>query len=158
MAQLSTLGHIRTMTTDSINQRTKEIGAILIKLFQAEGRGLHELITSCEKRLSPLALCGLRRVATIRNRLFHEESFTIDKVPEDFDALCKELIEYIPNSVTPQRPEEPPPRRDQTAIKTSMQGSDSAIDKTEEVGKVCDLTLTPEQKIWYEKYSRRRKL
>jgi hypothetical protein len=145
------------MTTESVNQKTKEIGAMLAKLFKAEGRGLHELITSCENHLSPLALCGLRRVATIRNRLFHEQNFTIDQVPVDFDALCKELLDYIakgPGEV--QKPKQPLADKAQTPKKALMQKSNAEITTHVESGKVSDMNLTPEQQSWYEKYSHRK--
>ena len=56
-------------------RQCKEIEAILREKHGADGKGLHQLVTSIESRLPTEVVRTLRRVATIRNKIVHEEDY-----------------------------------------------------------------------------------
>jgi len=58
--------------------RSRRLEHLLRHHYHAEGKGLHQLITSCEERLPHEIIPTLRYVATIRNKVVHEEGFTLD--------------------------------------------------------------------------------
>ena len=58
---------------------TKDLEYILERNFNAQGRGLHEKVSSCEGELSNSLVKKMRYLATIRNKLIHERGF--DEIP-----------------------------------------------------------------------------
>lgn len=54
---------------------SKRIESTLVRVLGATGRGLHEKTSSVERRLDPALVKRIRYVATIRNKLLHEESY-----------------------------------------------------------------------------------
>ena len=56
-------------------RQCKELESILRTKLGADGKGLHQLVTSVESRLSPELIRVLRRVATIRNKIVHEADY-----------------------------------------------------------------------------------
>jgi hypothetical protein len=68
----------------------------------ANGKGLHEKATSIESILCADALQRIRKVATIRNKLIHEEDFTLsDRQLIEFKTYAREalnLIDDIPSA------------------------------------------------------------
>lgn len=54
---------------------SKRLEGILEEEFGAHGKGLHEKVSSVEKELGPELVRLLRRIATLRNKIVHEESF-----------------------------------------------------------------------------------
>lgn len=67
--------------------RTRRLEKLLRVQYHAEGRGLHQLITSCEERLPHDVIGKLRFIATIRNKVVHEEDFAFDEI-DDFFKTC----------------------------------------------------------------------
>ncbi|MBU8901116.1 MAG: hypothetical protein KOO69_00105 [Victivallales bacterium] len=67
-----------------IVERSKNLEAMLKKL-DAEGRGMHELISSIQEKLELELIKKLRFIATLRNQAIHEAEFDIDS---DFNAFC----------------------------------------------------------------------
>ena len=57
--------------------RTRRFEKLLRAQYHAEGKGLHQLITSSEERLPHEVIKKLRYVATIRNKIVHEEDFVL---------------------------------------------------------------------------------
>src|SRR5258708_37701277 len=55
----------------------RRLESLLETRFGASGRGLHEKLASVEANLPPDALRDGRYVATIRNRVVHEDSFSL---------------------------------------------------------------------------------
>ncbi|WP_425615251.1 hypothetical protein NA78x_005151 [Anatilimnocola sp. NA78] len=53
-------------------KRCKRLEALLEKNFGADGRGLHEKVSSVERELTPALVKRLRFIATVRNKLVHE--------------------------------------------------------------------------------------
>ena len=72
-----------------IVERSKNLEAML-KRLKAEGRGMHELISSIQEKLEPELNKKLRFIATIRNQAIHEPEFDIDSDFEAFCAACEE--------------------------------------------------------------------
>lgn len=54
---------------------SKRFEAALTRRYGAQGRGLHEKISDAEARLDPDLVRDLRFIATIRNKLVHEEGY-----------------------------------------------------------------------------------
>lgn len=67
--------------------RTRKLEKLLRTQYHAEGRGLHQLITSCEERLPHDVISKLRFIATIRNKVVHEDDYQLDS-KRDFFAVC----------------------------------------------------------------------
>ena len=68
---------------------SKRYEAILAQRFNAEGRGLHEPLDSVEHKLDRDAVRALRLVATVRNKLVHEDGYDDIKDTRSFAAARK---------------------------------------------------------------------
>ncbi|UTV27831.1 DUF4145 domain-containing protein [Photobacterium atrarenae] len=68
--------------------RTRRLERLLRQHYHAEGKGLHQLITSCERRLPHEIIPTLRFVATVRNKIVHEDGYQLDD-KAGFIAACK---------------------------------------------------------------------
>ncbi|WP_087020539.1 DUF4145 domain-containing protein [Thaumasiovibrio subtropicus] len=79
---------------DWVVKRSRRIEALLKQHYHAEGKGLHELITSCEERLPHDLIPQLRFIATIRNKTVHEDGFKLDN-RADFAATCKQCEQVL---------------------------------------------------------------
>ncbi|EKO3558515.1 DUF4145 domain-containing protein [Vibrio metschnikovii] len=55
--------------------RTRRLETLLRQHYHAQGKGLHQLISSCEERLPHDIIEKLRYIATIRNKIVHEDHF-----------------------------------------------------------------------------------
>ncbi|CAH8230611.1 conserved hypothetical protein [Vibrio aestuarianus] len=69
--------------------RTCKLETLLREQYHANGKGLHQLITSCEERLPHDVISKLRYIATIRNKVVHEEGYQLDNRKE-FLNVCGE--------------------------------------------------------------------
>jgi len=76
------------------NKEYKKIESILQTKFSAEGRGLHEKITSIESYLDSQQVIVLRGIATLRNKTVHEDDFEITDI-EGFKKNCLEVSLYL---------------------------------------------------------------
>jgi len=54
----------------------KTLEGLLTRGLNAQGRGLHEKVTSVQNRLPPELVKRLRFIATIRNKIVHEADYT----------------------------------------------------------------------------------
>ena len=54
--------------------RCKKLERLLEEGLGADGRGLHEKVTSVQDRLPPALVKRLRFIATVRNKLVHESA------------------------------------------------------------------------------------
>ena len=70
-------------------QASKRFEAALTKRFGAQGRGLHEKVSSVERKLNAQVIKDLRLIATVRNKLVHEEGYDQIERQEAFDAACQ---------------------------------------------------------------------
>lgn len=62
----------------TVIEKTKKIESILEKKYGAEGRGLHEKCTNVENKIDLKVIKKIRLIATIRNKLIHEDDFKLD--------------------------------------------------------------------------------
>lgn len=69
-------------------RQCKELESILRSKHGADGKGLHQLVTSTESRLPPELVRILRRVATIRNKIVHEADYQRLDNKKGFLADC----------------------------------------------------------------------
>ena len=72
---------------EKVVMRTRTIEKLLRTQYHAEGKGLHQLISSCEERLPHDVIAKLRYIATVRNKIVHEEDFRLDD-RKGFMAVC----------------------------------------------------------------------
>jgi len=72
---------------EKVVTRTRRIEKLLRLQYHAEGKGLHQLITSCEERLPHDVISKLRYIATIRNKIVHEEDYQLEDQKE-FLMVC----------------------------------------------------------------------
>jgi hypothetical protein len=78
---------------------SKELEYLLENEFNAQGKGLHEKISSASSQISPALVKNMRYLATIRNKLVHERGF--DAIPDrksfilKFEESVKELQEVV---------------------------------------------------------------
>lgn len=69
---------------------SKRIETILKKEFEAQGKGLHECLTSVERRIPELIVKKARYIASIRNKVVHENADIPDI--ESFNQAVKEVV------------------------------------------------------------------
>ncbi|MBI9031370.1 DUF4145 domain-containing protein [bacterium] len=73
-----------------IIEYNKKIEKLLSSKYQAQGKGLHSKVTSVESKLAPDLVKKIRYIATVRNKLVHEDDFK--DIPENFVQTNKEVI------------------------------------------------------------------
>ncbi|MDO9180372.1 MAG: DNA translocase FtsK 4TM domain-containing protein [Agitococcus sp.] len=79
---------------------SKQLESILEQKFAAEGRGLHEKVSSVEDLLSEDLVRKLRWIATMRNKVVHEDDFEIENLASFRDS-CEQALALLKNhSVT----------------------------------------------------------
>ncbi|ASU21242.1 DUF4145 domain-containing protein [Vibrio qinghaiensis] len=69
--------------------RTRRLESLLREQYHAEGKGLHQLVTSCEERLPHDVVGKLRFIATIRNKVVHEDNYQLED-RKAFLCVCDE--------------------------------------------------------------------
>ena len=68
-------------------KQSKHFEVLLKTHFGATGKGLHQLVSSIEKALPKDLIRDLRKIATIRNKLIHEQGY--DSIDETtFNQAC----------------------------------------------------------------------
>lgn len=75
--------------------RSKRLERLLEKNLKASGRGLHEKVSSVEGRLPEQLVRKLRKVATVRNKIVHEEKYTKIEDRKRFIRICDEAEREI---------------------------------------------------------------
>ena len=83
-----------------IVERSKNLEAML-KSLEAEGRGMHELISSVQDKLEPELNKKLRFIATIRNQAIHEPEFDFESDFEAFCIACEEAGQELEKIIKP---------------------------------------------------------
>lgn len=78
----------------SIIDSVKRIETTLVDRFQAEGRGLHEKLSSVEHMIPHKLQRSIRYLATLRNKAMHEDGYEIEK-PEDFLRQARQAHEQL---------------------------------------------------------------
>ncbi|MFA0087270.1 DUF4145 domain-containing protein [Vibrio sp. 10N.286.49.C2] len=79
---------------ESVVLQTRRIEKLLRQQYRADGKGLHQLITSCEERLPHDVVGKLRYIATIRNKIVHEDDYQLDD-KRSFMRTCAECEQEL---------------------------------------------------------------
>ncbi|MDF2155893.1 DUF4145 domain-containing protein [Vibrio sp. CAU 1672] len=72
---------------ENVVMRTRKLEQLLRTKYHAEGKGLHQLITSCEERLPHDVIAKLRFIATVRDKVVYDEDYQLDD-RKGFMAVC----------------------------------------------------------------------
>ncbi len=91
---------------EKVIKNTKKIEALLEEKLTAEGKGLYEKTVSVEAFVDQDIVKKIRRIATIRNKLMHEDEFELANT-DSFEEDCKDVIYYLSTtefdqSITPK--------------------------------------------------------
>ncbi|MDQ7085260.1 MAG: hypothetical protein Q9M36_10185 [Sulfurovum sp.] len=73
---------------------TRKIESLLEKKFDAQGKGLHQKVSSIENNLDVDIVKPIRYLATIRNKAMHEDDFAINnfsRYEQTANRVIKEL-------------------------------------------------------------------
>lgn len=65
--------------TDKVLEISKRLEYLLETNYGAQGKGLHEKVTSVQTHLSPQLIKDIRKIATIRNKVVHEYNYNFSK-------------------------------------------------------------------------------
>lgn len=79
---------------DLVVNLAKKLESLLSKEYGADGKGLHEKVSSVEGHLSPEIVRKIRKVASIRNRVVHEDGYELSNVSE-FELLANGIIREL---------------------------------------------------------------
>lgn len=69
-------------------KRCKQLEGLLADGFGATGRGLHEKVSSVESRLPAALVKRLRFIATVRNKLVHDDEMERLDDPAGYREAC----------------------------------------------------------------------
>lgn len=96
---------------DSVIRYSKKLEKCLEQQYGASGRGLHEKASSVADQLDSATLKSLRWVATMRNKVVHEDDFSLDDL-DGFETTCERLLEQLDHrpTVEPVPRTKPQPR------------------------------------------------
>ena len=78
---------------DVVVTHSKQIEQLLEQKFAAKGRGLHEKVDSVTHVLDPALIKRLRWIATMRNKVVHED-FNLPS-QDDFISSCQSALHLI---------------------------------------------------------------
>ena len=89
------------MSLDIVVGRSKKIESLLVRAG-AEGRGLHEKVTSIESKLEIQEVKRIRFIASLRNKSLHDDSFELTKdILSNFISACDAADLYLSGIVEP---------------------------------------------------------
>ena len=75
-------------------ERSRKIESLLKVYYHAQGKGLHQLISSCEDRLPNDVIKKLRFIATMKNKVVHEKDYQLED-KQRFKQTSKLVIEIL---------------------------------------------------------------
>lgn len=79
---------------EAVIKYSKQIEGVLERGFGAEGKGLHEKLSSVEDRFDEGLVRQIRRIATIRNKVVHEDGYLMED-PRSFEDDCDEVLDTL---------------------------------------------------------------
>lgn len=79
-------------------KHSKRLESLLRQHYHAKGKGLHQLIDSSQKRLPHDVVKKLRFLATIRNKVVHEDGYQLDDMREFISVSKYCESELVPRS------------------------------------------------------------
>lgn len=68
---------------------SKQLEAILERSFGAQGKGLHQKVSSVEHLLPARLVKTLRFLASVRNKVIHDHDYVLDKNPRDLQRTAR---------------------------------------------------------------------
>lgn len=76
---------------------SKKLETFLQENYKAEGKGLHEKISGIEDKLLAdfIEVRILRKIATIRNKIVHDDNFEFEGIIEEFENLFKIVFKQL---------------------------------------------------------------
>jgi amino acid transporter len=77
-------------------EQTKKIETLLVDRLGAQGRGLHEKTDSIEALLSDNVVKKIRYIASVRNKLMHEDGYLIENI-NHYISQGDSVIDYLNN-------------------------------------------------------------
>ena len=80
-------------------EQSKKIETLLEENLGASGRGLHEKTSSVESSLSADIVKKIRFIASVRNKLMHEDGYDAHKDIDGFMNQCQSVIKYLKNNI-----------------------------------------------------------
>ncbi|MEM0982416.1 MAG: DUF4145 domain-containing protein [Planctomycetota bacterium] len=80
---------------DRIIRLSKQIESHLERRHGASGKGLHEKISSIERKLDETSVRHLRYIATIRNKLVHEDDYNRIDDKDQFKRRSKAALKAV---------------------------------------------------------------
>ena len=83
--------------------RTKALESLLEGSFGANGKGLHEKVSSVQARLPQSLVRKLRFIATIRNKIVHEQGYNRIDDRSGFETACDEAEGELRAMLAPPR-------------------------------------------------------
>jgi len=88
------------MSYEIVISRVKKIESDLVKIG-AEGRGLHEKLSSIESKLEEKLIKKIRFAASVRNKLIHDDDveLTADLLI-NFQSVCDEIDKDLASSLS----------------------------------------------------------
>lgn len=81
---------------------SKAVESLLTKQFGAQGKGLHEKLSSVERRLPASLVKRIRYLATMRNKVVHEGGFKIPQL-KSFAQSCEGILAELQQPVAANR-------------------------------------------------------
>jgi len=79
---------------DTAVKYSKQIETLLEQKFGASGKGLHEKLSSIETKIAQNIARQIRYVASIRNKVVHENGYQIDDY-DQFVFACEKIIQSL---------------------------------------------------------------
>lgn len=74
---------------DLVVKSSKHIESALVRIFGATGKGLHEKVSSVEKMLAASLVKRIRYIASIRNKIIHDDGYRKIDDRASFKAAVK---------------------------------------------------------------------
>ena len=83
------------MSYESVIKNTKKIESLLVEMG-AEGQGLHKKVSSIEYLIDEKTVKSIRFIASVRNKLLHEDNFEMTSdLLYDFENACENVINNL---------------------------------------------------------------
>jgi hypothetical protein len=89
--------------TDIVVRYSKELEFILERDFGAQGKGLHQKVSSVEHLLPVRLVKTLRFLASVRNKVIHDYTYVLDKNPRDLQKTARLAVSELKRIAKQQR-------------------------------------------------------
>lgn len=128
---------------ETVIRASKQLEQLLEQHYGASGRGLHEKTSSIEDQLDSDTVRRLRKIATLRNKVVHED-FEIDDLT-DFQCDAQGLLQKLQPKTASTR-KNSPAQKPQTRPPEQAKPADSATPRHTTKASTSK-TLTPQPRV-----------